>query len=83
MTLIPTMKQRLAAPSDLVDLGGVADLAGISVDGDRVRIGATTTHAAVAGSREVANAIPALADLANHIGDAQVRNRGTLGGSVA
>jgi len=83
MTLLPTMKQRLAAPADLIDLGGIADLSGISVDGGAVTIGATTTHAAVAASADVAGAIPALAELAGLIGDPQVRNRGTIGGSLA
>ena len=80
MTLIPTLKQRLAQPSDIVDLSGVSDLTGISSSGDAVSIKAMTTHAAVAGSSDVQAAIPALAHLANHIGDAQVRNRGTIGG---
>ena len=83
MTLVPTMKQRLAAPSDLIDLGGVADLTGISSTGDGIKIGAMTTHAAVASSAEVKAAIPALATLAEGIGDPAVRNRGTIGGSVA
>src|SRR3546814_12430952 len=83
MTLIPTLKQRLAQPSDLIDLGGVRELAGITVAGDTVTIGAMTTHATVANSRDVAGAIPALAALASHIGDPPVRNRGTIGGSVA
>ena len=83
MTLIPTMKQRLAEPSDLVDLGAIGDLKGISVSGDTVTIGAMTTHAAVASSADVKSAIPALAKLANGIGDPAVRNRGTIGGSVA
>ncbi len=83
MTLIPTLKQRLAQPSDLVDLGGIGDLQGISVSGDTVTIGAMTTHAAVAGSSDVQAAIPALAALAGGIGDPQVRNRGTIGGSIA
>jgi len=83
MTYIPTLKQRLAAPTTVVDLNGIGDLAGISVSGDTVTIGAMTRHAAVAGSAEVAGAIPALADLAGHIGDPQVRNRGTIGGSIA
>ncbi len=83
MTLLATMKQRLASPSDLVDLGGIGDLTGISVDGGTVTIGAMTTHAAVAGSAEVQGAIPALAALADGIGDPQVRNRGTIGGSIA
>lgn len=83
MTLLPTLKQRLASPSDLVDLSGIAELKGIKVDGNAVVIGAMTRHADVAGSGEVRSRIPALTDLASHIGDAQVRNRGTLGGSVA
>jgi carbon-monoxide dehydrogenase medium subunit len=83
MTLLPTMKQRLAAPSDLVDLGGIDALKGIEVSGDSVTIGAMTTHATVAASADVAGAIPALAELASNIGDPQVRNRGTIGGSVA
>ncbi|WP_372006223.1 xanthine dehydrogenase family protein subunit M [Tistrella mobilis] len=83
MTLLPTMKQRLAAPSDIIDLNGIAELAGISRDGDTLVIGAMTRHAAVGRSDEVKAAIPALAHLASHIGDAQVRNRGTIGGSLA
>jgi len=82
-TLIPTLKQRLARPTMVVDLSGIAELRGITVSGEAVRIGGMTTHAAVATSAEVARAIPALAKLAAHIGDAQVRNRGTIGGSVA
>ena len=78
MTLIPTLKQRLAQPADVVDLGGIYDLAGISVDGDTVTIGAMTTHATVAASADVRGKIPALADLADGIGDPQVRNRGTI-----
>ncbi|MDF1791570.1 MAG: xanthine dehydrogenase family protein subunit M [Thalassobaculaceae bacterium] len=83
MTLVPTLKQRLAQPSDLVDLGGVGELKGISVSGNTVTIKAMTTHAAVANSSEVQAAIPALAALAGGIGDPQVRNRGTIGGSIA
>jgi len=83
MTLLPTMKQRLAQPSDLVDLNAIDSLAGISKDGDSIAIGAMTRHAAVAGSALIKDAIPALADLAEMIGDPQVRNRGTIGGSVA
>ena len=83
MTLLPTMKMRLAQPSDLIDLGGIDALAGISDDGDAVSIGAMVCHADVAASDVVVAGIPALADLAGMIGDAQVRNRGTLGGSVA
>ena len=82
-TLLPTMKQRLAAPSDLIDLSGVSELRGITVDGDSITVGAMTTHAEVAGSQDVQSAIPALADLAERIGDPQVRNRGTIGGSIA
>ena len=83
MTLIPTLKQRLAKPSDVVDLGGIDELAGISVDGGTVSIGGMTRHAAVNASSEVQGAIPALAKLAGGIGDPQVRNRGTIGGSIA
>ena len=82
-TLLPTMKQRLASPSDLVDLGGIAELKGISVSGGKVTIGAMTRHADVAASADVKGAIPALAALAGGIGDQAVRNRGTIGGSVA
>jgi len=83
MTLIPTMKHRLAQPSDLVDLGAIDALSGIRREGDELVIGATTTHAEVAASEEVRSAIPALAELANHIGDPAVRARGTIGGSIA
>jgi aerobic carbon-monoxide dehydrogenase medium subunit len=82
-TLIPTLKQRLAKPSAVVDLGAIKDLGGISVAGGKVTIGAMTKHADVAGSADVKKAIPALAALAGGIGDPAVRNRGTLGGSVA
>ena len=83
MTLIPTLKQRLAQPSDLIDLSAVADLKGIFEDGGGIVIGAMTTHAEVAGDATVRAKIPALADLAEGIGDVQVRNRGTIGGSLA
>jgi len=83
MTLLPTMKMRLAQPSDLVDLGGIEGLSSISDDGDAIVIGAMTKHADVAESDVVKAGIPALAELADMIGDAQVRNRGTLGGSVS
>ncbi|HJT11976.1 MAG TPA: xanthine dehydrogenase family protein subunit M [Dongiaceae bacterium] len=83
MTLIPTLKQRLAQPSDLVDLGGIAALKGVKAEGAGITIGAMTTHADVHRSAEVQKAIPALAVLAGGIGDPQVRNRGTIGGSVA
>jgi carbon-monoxide dehydrogenase medium subunit len=83
MTLIPTMKQRLASPTDLIDLSRVAGLSGIEVRSDHVRIGALTRHGEVAASTALQRAIPALAYVAAQIGDNQVRNRGTLGGSVA
>jgi len=82
-TLLASMKLRLADPGQLVDLGGIADLAGIRKEGDALVIGAMTRHLDVAGSAQVQGAIPALADLASHIGDRQVRAMGTLGGSVA
>jgi aerobic carbon-monoxide dehydrogenase medium subunit len=83
MTLIPTLKQRLARLNDVVDLAGIPDLVGITVSGKTVTIGAMTPHAAVAASAEVKKAIPALAKLAGGIGDPQVRNRGTIGGSIS
>ena len=83
MTLLPVLKLRLANPSDLIDLGGLGELRGIRREDDAVVIGAMTTHAEVAASAEVKQSIPALAALAESIGDPQVRNRGTLGGSVA
>src|SRR5579871_2208709 len=83
MTLIPTLKQRLARPSHLIDIAGLSELKGITLQGDRLSIGAATRHIEVARSEVVRKAIPALADLAFHIGDPQVRNRGTIGGSVA
>lgn len=82
-TLLPTLKQRLASPEDVVDLGAIAALKGIAVSGGNVSIGAMTTHAEVASSGDVAKAIPALAALAGSIGDPHVRNKGTIGGSVA
>lgn len=82
-TLLPTLKLRLAQPSDLVDLQGIADLKGISVDGGTVTVKAMTPHATVAGSADVQKAIPALASLAGGIGDPHVRARGTIGGSIA
>ena len=83
MTLLPTLKQRLASPSDLIDLAALPGLSGIEVKSDRLVVGAMTRHAAVAASPEVKRAIPALAVLAAQIGDAQVRNRGTIGGALA
>jgi carbon-monoxide dehydrogenase medium subunit len=83
MTLLPTLKMRLAQPTTLIDLAGVAELNGIRDLGDAIEIGAMTRHAEVADSKLVQERIPALAELAGRIGDPQVRNRGTLGGSVA
>lgn len=83
MSLLPVLKQRLARYSDIVDLAAVPNLAGIRRDGDTVVIGAMTRHAVVAASDEVKAAIPALAVLAGGIGDPLVRNRGTIGGSIA
>src|SRR5690606_15042588 len=77
------MKLRLAAPSHLIDLAGIDGLSGISVEGREVVVGAMTRHVDVARSPEVQRLIPALAELAGGIGDRQVRNRGTIGGSVA
>lgn len=82
-TLIPTMKQRLAGAGDIVDLGGIPDLAGIELRGRTLSIGAMTRHADVAASPIVRETIPALASLASLIGDPAVRNRGTIGGSIA
>ena len=82
-SLLGSMKLGLAAPSDLIDLAGIAELKGITVAQGTVTIGAMTTHATVAASAEVRAAIPALADLAGQIGDRQVRSRGTIGGSLA
>jgi carbon-monoxide dehydrogenase medium subunit len=83
MTLIPTLKQRLARPSHLIDITQLRELKGIDLQGNRLSIGAATRHAEVARSETVRKAIPALAALAHQIGDPQVRNRGTIGGSVA
>src|SRR5690606_30794094 len=82
-TLIPALKLRLAQPGAIVDLSGVAALRGVTHEDGAVRIGAMTTHAAVLESAEVKAAIPGLAALAQGIGDPHVRNRGTIGGSVA
>lgn len=81
-SLLPSMRLGMAHPESIADLAGVTGMAGITVAGGVVRIGAMTTHAQVAASAEVLAAIPALADLAGRIGDRQVRNRGTLGGSI-
>jgi len=82
-TLLASMKLRLAQPEKLVDLGGIAELAGIRREGNALVIGAMTRHADVAGSPEVKSALPALAELAGGIGDRQVRAMGTIGGSLA
>jgi carbon-monoxide dehydrogenase medium subunit len=81
-SLVGAMKLRLANPGTVVDLGGIAELRGIKKEGDAITIGAMTTHAEVAASAVVRQAIPALAALAGDIGDRQVRNRGTLGGAL-
>ena len=82
-TLLPTMKQRLNAPSHLVDLSAIEDLRAVSADTNTLTIGAMTSHAAVAANTDVRKAIPTLAKLAGGIGDPQVRNLGTIGGSLA
>lgn len=82
-TLLPTLKQRLARPSDLIDLGAIPMLRGIETGPDMLSIGATTPHADVAASPIVRERIAALAGLAGSIGDRHVRHRGTIGGSVA
>lgn len=83
MTLIPAMKTRLAAPSDLVDISRIDALKGVTVSGDTVTIGAATTHYEVANDAALVKACPALAHLASLIGDPAVRHKGTIGGSVA
>jgi aerobic carbon-monoxide dehydrogenase medium subunit len=80
-TLLPTMKARLASPAVLVSLTGIAEMKGVCMGDDGLSIGAATTHAVVA--TEAHKSFPALADLANGIGDPAVRNRGTIGGSIA
>lgn len=82
-TLLASMKLRLANPETLVDLGAIAELAGVRREGNNLVIGAMTRHADVAANADVQAAIPALAELAGGIGDRQVRAMGTLGGSVA
>lgn len=83
MTLLPTMKARLAQPSHLIDIAGLAELKGVKVQAGKLVIGAATRHHEMAGSEVVKQSIPALAQLASQIGDPQVRNLGTIGGSVA
>jgi aerobic carbon-monoxide dehydrogenase medium subunit len=82
-TLIPTMKQRLASPSSIIDLSGIRELKAIMREANSITIGAMVTHDAVARNADVKAAIPALAALAGGIGDPAVRNAGTIGGSVA
>jgi carbon-monoxide dehydrogenase medium subunit len=83
MTLIPTLKQRLAQPSHLIDIGGVLELRGVEERDGALTIGAGTRHYEVADSALVQKRLPALAYLASRIGDPQVRNMGTIGGSIA
>src|SRR5215813_2374090 len=82
-TLLPTMKQRLASPSDIVDLNQIEGMSGMELKGRNLVIGAMARHADVAASPVVQQAIPALAALAHMIGDPAVRHRGTIGGSIA
>ena len=83
MTLLPAIKLRLAAYTDLINIKKIKSLSGIKVSSKSLKIGATTTHAEVAVSKEVGKSISSLAILAESIGDPQVRNRGTIGGSIA
>jgi carbon-monoxide dehydrogenase medium subunit len=82
-SLIPSLKLRLSGPPALVDLGAIEEMRGIKVDGGALTVGALATHAEVAASKDVVHGIPALARLADGIGDRQVRNQGTIGGSLA
>ncbi|SUE44049.1 FAD binding domain-containing protein [Roseomonas gilardii] len=82
-TLLPALKHRLNRPSALVDLTGIAEMKGIRREGDTLVIGALSRHADIQDSDVVRQAIPALARMAGHLGDTQVRNRGTIGGSLA
>ena len=83
MTTIPSMKLGLATYKDIINIKNIKKLSGINVSGKSVKIGATTKHSEVANSKEIKKAIPSLASLAEGIGDPQVRNRGTIGGSIA
>ena len=83
MTTIPSMKLGLATYKDVIDIKNIKKLSGINVSGKSVKIGATTKHVEVASSKEIKKKIPSLALLAEGIGDPQVRNRGTIGGSIA
>ncbi len=83
MTLIPTLKQRLAMPSDLIDLSSISELKSIKVEEECITVGAMCSHKQISESDKIRTALPALSNLASMIGDPQVRNRGTIGGSVA
>ena len=83
MTLIPVLKQRLDQPTNLIDLADISELKGITLEGNNIIIKAMTTHHAVSASEIILDKIPALAHLASTIGDQMVRNRGTIGGSLA
>lgn len=82
-SLLPAMKLRLASPAALIDISRIAELSGVKSTKDGLRIGALTTHSAIASSDVVRKSCPVLAETASHIGDQQVRNRGTIGGSLA
>ncbi|MDW6020338.1 xanthine dehydrogenase family protein subunit M [Mesorhizobium sp. BAC0120] len=83
MTLLPAMKTRLSSPSEVVDLAHISELRGVKVANGTVTIGAITTHAEVATDPALKGAVPAVSYLAGHIGDPHVRNKGTIGGSIA
>lgn len=83
MTLLATMKARLASPSDLIDLAHISDMRGIDVKGGKVRIGALSTHFEVSTHAKLRKSCSSICDLASHIGDAAVRHCGTIGGSLA
>ena len=82
-TLLPVMKQRLAAPSDVIDIGKIKELVGVGVDGDTLVIKAATTYYDIMQSADVNKAIPAISYLTSVLGDPAVRHRGTIGGSIA
>jgi aerobic carbon-monoxide dehydrogenase medium subunit len=82
-TLLPALKHRLNKPTSLVDLSGIAELKGVKREGDKITVGALTKHFEVQTNPDIKAAIPALAYMAGVLGDIQVRNRGTMGGSVA
>lgn len=82
-SLLPLMKMRLANPTTLIDISKISNLRGVRREGDRIVIGALTTHATVASDQLVRETLPALAEAASQIGDLQVRNRGTIGGNLA